>query len=161
MGKYRKQIKDLLDRRHALGPHIDQAQRATTDLVTCIDRLISLAASVLSTSDAPTELGQLSLTLSDGLPRIKARVAEFQAKLANLAVRFAKGTVNIGVAGKARQGKSTLLQAISGLDSSVIPANNGMACTGAKSKIIHAEDNPRAVIEFHSKEEFLYDIVGA
>ena len=97
--------------------------------------------------------------LTGTLRSFNARIAELQAKLANVMARFAKNTVNIGVAGKARQGKSTLLQKISGLDNSVIPAADGLPVTGAKSKIIHQEENPHAIIEFFTQDEFLTGIV--
>lgn len=49
--------------------------------------------------------------------------------------RFSRDSVNISVIGLARQGKSRLLQAISSLPNSVIPASNGTDCTGTISII--------------------------
>jgi hypothetical protein len=56
-------------------------------------------------------------------------------------------------------GKSTLLQAISGLDDHTIPTSAGEPCTGAKSKILHHQGEPHAVVEYFTEAEFLVGIV--
>lgn len=79
-------------------------------------------------------------------------------KLEVLVKRFSRDTVCIAMIGFERQGKSTFLQAISGLENDVIPAYSGTSCTGAVS-IIHNIDGPfRAEIEMYSRDEFM-DIV--
>jgi ABC-type phosphate/phosphonate transport system ATPase subunit len=49
--------------------------------------------------------------------------------LEKLQARFSCDTLNIGVIGIMRQGKSTLLQSLTGLGNNVIPAQSGGACT--------------------------------
>ena len=74
--------------------------------------------------------------------------------------RFNRDSINISVVGRARQGKSTLLQRISGLDASVIPASDGGDCTGTTS-IICNEPGTRtahATVVFYSKEEILQQL---
>lgn len=69
--------------------------------------------------------------------------------------RFSRKTVCIAMIGYERQGKSTFLQAISGLENDVIPAYSGTSCTGAVS-VIHNIDGPfRTEVEMYSIEEFL------
>jgi hypothetical protein len=126
-----------------------------------LDGLALLAGQVVGSSAAPSELTLAASALADSLGSLKSRIADLQATVAHLVARFGKNTVTIGVAGKARQGKSTLLQAISGLDDAVIPTSDGLPCTGAKSRILHQEQNPHAVIEFYSEEEFVQGIVYA
>jgi hypothetical protein len=76
-------------------------------------------------------------------------------KLDLLEKRFGRDTVCIAMIGYERQGKSTFLQAISGLENDVIPAYSGTSCTGAVS-VIHNIDGPfRAEIEMYSKHEFM------
>lgn len=77
-----------------------------------------------------------------------------------LIARWTKETVTIGVAGKARQGKSQLLQAITGLDNSVLPASHGLPTTGARSKIKAGEGEASAIVHFLLETEFLENIVG-
>lgn len=88
----------------------------------------------------------------------RRKANEQLCKLDLLEKRFARDTVCIAMIGCERQGKSTFLQAISGLENDVIPAYSGTSCTGAVS-IIHNIDGPfRAEIEMYSKDEFM-DIV--
>ena len=61
------------------------------------------------------------------------------AECDRLITRFSRDTVNISVIGLARQGKSTLLQSITQLPDSIIPAASGSDCTGAKSVIFNAK----------------------
>ena len=69
--------------------------------------------------------------------------------------RFNRNSINISVIGRARQGKSRLLQSISGLKNEIIPAADGADCTGAKSVICNAKGPVRAEIEFYSERELV------
>jgi len=62
--------------------------------------------------------------------------------------------VNIGVSGRARVGKSTLLQSISGLTDDQIPTGSGIPVTAVRSRIFHSETHQRAVLTMHSFESF-------
>jgi hypothetical protein len=154
-------IQSALAQRHTQVPRLERAQKDLGKLGDVLGRLSELAQEAAAPAAAPRELQDLASTLSASLGNLKSRVTDQQAKIANLLVRFGKNTINIGVAGKARQGKSTLLQQISGLDDVVIPSSSGLPCTGAKSKILHQEQDPHAVIEFYTEEEFLKGIVHA
>lgn len=73
--------------------------------------------------------------------------------------RFNRDSINISVVGRARQGKSLLLQSISGLPDEVIPASNGGDCTGAKSVIANAPGGKtHARIEFYNEVEMVEQI---
>jgi len=77
-----------------------------------------------------------------------------------LRVRFARKTLNIGVVGLARQGKSTLLQILSGLTDTEIPSSDRMPCTSVQSTIYHQEEgNTYAKVYFHSETSFLKDVI--
>lgn len=70
--------------------------------------------------------------------------------------RFSRDTVNISVIGRAGQGKSTLLQSISGLDDEIIPSAPNGDCTGAKSIICnYPGPGTYAEITFYSEKELL------
>lgn len=69
--------------------------------------------------------------------------------------RFGRDTINISVIGRARQGKSRLLQSISGVDNSIIPADNAGDCTGAKSEICNSEGAVHAQIDFYTEQELV------
>jgi len=80
------------------------------------------------------------------------------AECERLEKRFNRETINISVVGRARQGKSRLLQSISGLADEVIPSSNGGDCTGAKSVIANTEGSTRAHIIFYSDSELVEQV---
>lgn len=83
------------------------------------------------------------------------------ATLGQLKARFQRKTLNIGVIGRAGQGKSQLLQTLSGLSSAEIPTGDRQHCTGVRSTIHH---NPNietyAEVWFHSEISFLNEVIA-
>ena len=73
----------------------------------------------------------------------------------NLMKRFSRDSINISVVGRAGQGKSTLLQSISGLSNEIIPASDGADCTGAKSVILNRPGKTSARIVYYSEDELV------
>ncbi|MGL4497627.1 MAG: dynamin family protein, partial [Planktothrix sp.] len=87
-------------------------------------------------------------------------IMEHLASLGRLQGRFSRKTLNIGVIGRMGQGKSTLLQSLTGLNNEVIPALPGKACTAARSTIRHQQGNlTTAEIQFHDRDSFLQEII--
>ena len=89
-------------------------------------------------------------------------IRELQATMQNIVGRFERDSLNIATIGRARQGKSTLLQTIGNLDNKVIPAFDAGDCTGAVSIICNDPSmlpgEVRAVLNFRTKQEMV-DIV--
>lgn len=84
-----------------------------------------------------------------------------QKDLARLQARFSRETLNIGVIGRARQGKSRLLQSLTGLSRREIPDADGMHCTGVRSSICHnAEAETYADVYFYDEKNFLDEIIA-
>ena len=81
-----------------------------------------------------------------------------QKECERLEKRFNRETINISVVGRARQGKSRLLQSISGLRDEVIPASNGGDCTGAKSVIANNAGDTYAKVVFYNEVELIEQI---
>jgi hypothetical protein len=83
------------------------------------------------------------------------------AALSKLKVRFYRDTINIGVIGRARQGKSRLLQSLTGLTTAEIPTGDRQHCTGVRSTIHH---NPNVdtygEVWFHSERSFLEEVLA-
>lgn len=76
--------------------------------------------------------------------------------LEHLKLRFSRESVNISFVGRAGQGKSLVLQRISGLEGDVIPSANGSDCTGARSIISNSpEITTTAEITFYSEKEIV------
>ncbi|CAG5000152.1 hypothetical protein DYBT9275_02403 [Dyadobacter sp. CECT 9275] len=78
-----------------------------------------------------------------------------QECLGKLQERFSKRDITIAVIGRARQGKSTILQSLSGLDSNLIPGGSGLHCTASLSRITNSDqDQASATIHFYSRDDF-------
>jgi len=73
--------------------------------------------------------------------------------------RLNRDTINIGVIGLARQGKSTLLQRVAGLTDDEIPSSDRMPCTSVQSNIYHVDENTYAKVYFHSESYFLEEVI--
>ncbi len=83
-----------------------------------------------------------------------------QKSLTQLYERFSREQVHISFVGRAGQGKSLLMQRISGLGGDVIPSSDGSDCTGAKSIITNRDmDDVCAEITFYTRDEYR-DIVN-
>ena len=79
-------------------------------------------------------------------------------KLEHLKNRFDRETINLGVSGVSHAGKSTLLQAITGLSNNEIPkaqegTNYANPTTAVRSQIYNGEN--RAVVKFRTETEFV------
>ncbi len=153
-------IAEVLDQRHSKVLLLEKVHHGLAELEMHLDNLQQMAIEVEADAEAvPADLISLTAQITQPLQGLQAEVTQLNAAVTNLTKRFSKETINIGVAGKARQGKSTLLQKISGLSNKEIPTSDELPCTGTKSKIYHSEENAYAKIEFYSKEEFLKEIL--
>ena len=111
-------------------------------------RLDPEAASAVAALEPETEL-------------LLASIAQEKGKLAVLAGRFSRTTLNIGVAGRAGQGKSTLLQQITGLTDGEIPTGDKGHCTGAPSLVTNQDfQETNADITFHTETSFLEGMIA-
>ena len=79
------------------------------------------------------------------------------ADLHNIAARLSLRTLNIAVIGRARHGKSRLLQTITGLSAQEIPDGNLAFCTGVRSDIINdpSASEAYAVVNFLTERRFI------
>ncbi|RKZ41700.1 MAG: hypothetical protein DRQ49_04260 [Gammaproteobacteria bacterium] len=156
----RNVITDVLDKRHKQVLMLEKVHNGLAELEMQMDSLQQMAEEVLAEADEiPQDIASLTSKIATYIGGPQEEMAHLNASIISLTKRFSKETINIGVAGKARQGKSTLLQKISGLSNKEIPTSDELPCTGTKSKIYHSEDDAYAKIEFYSKEEFLKEIL--
>lgn len=68
--------------------------------------------------------------------------------------RLSRESINIGVAGMARQGKSQILQMLTGLGDEQIPTGDGGFCTAARSVVTNGSARS-AVVYFMSEEDLM------
>lgn len=87
-------------------------------------------------------------------------VEEALKQLEELRIRFDRSTINISVIGKAKQGKSKLLQSISGVNDEVIPSAESGDCTGAKSVICNEPGvkTAYAYVSFYTEKEMVEQV---
>ena len=87
---------------------------------------------------------------------------KLKQELRRLKARTTRDTINIGIVGVPKQGKSTFLQALTGLDEATIPTGNDYV-TGACSYIRHdssvATGDAYAIVTPYSKKEFRDEVL--
>jgi hypothetical protein len=148
-------INEILQKRHKKVADLEIIIRDLSELEVKIDDILNFS----HTEDEVANFNKIISTVCNEFDEFRSEILNVKSSAVNLMNRFKRKTVNIGVAGKARQGKSTLLQSISGLSDTVIPTSDALPCTGAKSKIYHYEEKPYAKIDFYTKDAFLKEII--
>lgn len=108
--------------------------------------------------DALSQMEEVSCT------NAKDKVSELIDALELLKKRFEREAIRIAFIGRERQGKSTFIKTITGLNDKVIPAYSGNSCTGAVSVIHNVQNvtdesgNPvdvKVVAEYYDTAKFL------
>lgn len=154
-----EQIESIITQRHPIARKIEDVEshlRKLRDSIQNLEenRLQQLRYYSSEDSEIQSKLNRINLT------KFRESFSKELESLRYLKARFLRNTLNIGVIGRMGQGKSTLLQSLSGLENDVIPAHSGKACTAARSTIFHSEGNSTtAQIQFHSKESFLKEVI--
>lgn len=121
-------------------------------------------------TEIPAALDELrrhpSVSPDDALDLVVPHLQEIRADISGVIetynaveARFSRETVNIGVSGSARVGKSTLLQSISGLADEQIPTGRDIPVTAVRSRIYHSPRQRAALLRLHSPETFLNEVI--
>jgi len=153
-------ITEVLKKRHQKVANLEKIRQGLSELEISLDNLQQMMNQTRDqTAGIPSDFVNVISDITNNTSHIHDKIVAINLSVAHLVKRFGKETINIGVAGKARQGKSTLLQKISGLSDTEIPTSNELPCTGAKSKIYHYEGRSYARVEFYTQEEFLKEIL--
>lgn len=131
-----EQIDKIIERRKEKLPYLQawyEKIQKITDGVNCVSDLrrnmLENADTLRISQEVQKKIEELNLS-----GYMKSYYA-LQNKYEKVVSRFSRDEINIAVVGSARQGKSRLLQSISSLDDSVIPAFLSDDCTGATSII--------------------------
>ncbi|MGW2821923.1 hypothetical protein ACWC24_13060 [Streptomyces sp. NPDC001443] len=90
----------------------------------------------------------------DPLDRLAEQVRRTGAHLAAVEARVNRDTVNIGVVGRTKAGKSTVLRAASGLDGTVLPSHQDNPTTASRSWIHHQRGKAEARVTLRTWDEF-------
>ena len=135
--------------------HLPEVQRELERWQILDAEISQLDAAVQELRNHPHTPGELKKGLEDfQVSDLRKGIADAFALLRIIETRFSRGTINIGVSGRARVGKSTLLQAISGLTDQQIPTGKSIPVTAVRSRIQHSTSHARATLMLHSFDTF-------
>ncbi len=114
-------------------------------------------------SDAVQAAENQNSSLRNGLAA-KTRDAAQKAsgikkKFDQLTNRFNRDEICIGIGGAARMGKSTFLQAVTGLGDDQIPTSDKYFTTAGRSQIVNATEAV-AIADMHSEDSFLQKVIA-
>lgn len=157
MPNRRDRIASIITQRSPFAHKITELESNLSNLDSDMRNLEAQRNQLLTRVEDQNIIGKLQeINFNSILPQI----GEDLAKLRKLKVRFTRKTLNIAVVGRAGQGKSKLLQTLTGLDSKVIPDGKLNNCTGVRS-IIHHNPNVTTYAEviFHSERSFLDEVI--
>lgn len=151
-------IDELLNGRQTRAQQVGRAVDYWERVSRAIEDLYSRGRGALTDSSLAPEV-------SDGIRQ--ARLEELSSyavdaitELTAVRHRLERDTVNIGVSGRARVGKSTLLQTLAGLTDQEIPTGSGLPVTAVRSRIFHSTGEPGSTIRFHTDGSFLSEVVA-
>ena len=99
-----------------------------------------------------------SIDIESSIKQLQQQEIEFK----KLYSRFGRDTLNIAVVGMAGQGKSRLLQTLTGLSKDIIPDGKHGDCTAVRSNIHHRLELGNAInikVKFHDEESFLKEVI--
>jgi hypothetical protein len=146
------QIKTILDNRKNHLPKVEAEIERWNKISGDLKYLNQVILSILQEHALPQDIAHLLKNLN--IESIDNKIPNVLADLSWLKQRFSRNTINIGVSGRARVGKSTLLQKISGLGEQQIPTGTGLPVTAVRSQIYHNPIQHRAIIEFYDFASF-------
>ncbi|GBF81487.1 hypothetical protein [Aphanothece sacrum] len=152
------QITQIINKRQPLTKNIEKTEVNLNRIAYRLSHLEEHRQSLLNKVDEPNIIGRLK---EIDFSKIQQDIASELQALNKLKRRFSRDTLNIGVIGRARQGKSRLLQSLTGLSKAEIPDGSGQHCTGVRSTIHH---NPNMSIYgevfFYTERSFIDEVIS-
>ena len=156
MSEISGRIEAVLERRRLRLPVVDVEIARWRRLGETIARLgAAVAEAEVEDGDGDAVPRLAGVDVSDMAVRAAASLAALQV----VRSRVSRSTVNIGVSGQARNGKSTLLQSLSGLSDQQIPSGRGRPVTAVRSRIFHSADTRAARLTMHTEHSFHEEVL--
>ena len=153
------QIDRVIEKRQPLANRIETVEnnlKAVSNLLQEVEETRDSLLSLIDDSTLTNRLNEIGY-VSSVISQINIELNTLE----KLKSRFSRPTLNIGVVGRARQGKSRLLQSLTGLSEAEIPDGDDQHCTGVRSNIYHQPGiETYAEIYFHSEYSFLNEVIA-
>lgn len=172
-----KKIEEILDKRLGRNAYAGQGRlqkieskiRILKNVLEKVTRLDSLIGSIgkeieqgrgdyfrLLSMDPEASMRFREVSCSAARAKLQLVIRELE----KLKSRFSRQALRIAFIGRERQGKSTFLKTITGLDDKVIPAYSGNSCTGAVSVIHHVSEESQwhVDVEYFTVQEFIQTV---
>lgn len=151
----------VVEARRPLVERIGSARSAVDGLAESLSALETLRAESLGRLDGEEAEALRARLVAVDLVGARVSLADAQRALGRLESRFRRSRLSIGVVGRARQGKSRLLQTLTGLGTTEIPDGDRTHCTGVRSTVLHRPGvEPHAEVWLHSEASFLGHVVA-
>lgn len=155
-----RQIKEITVKRKPLAQRVGVVQENVARLRQSLAGFSSLIQEIAGALEGENAASDLR-ALGSEIPALTNRLAQEELALSLIKTRFERETLNVGVVGMAGQGKSRLLQSLSGLSAAEIPAGKLGHCTGAACTIQNQSvSEPYAEIVFHTPQSFLDEVIA-
>jgi hypothetical protein len=153
----REKITEIIAQRQPLAQNLARVEKDLNNLKAIWYKLEDYRNQLQQKTQDDTVLNKLQQINFVGY---KAKIEQQLDKLTKLETRFQRSTINIGVVGRARQGKSRLLQSLTGLISGEIPDGSRQHCTGVRSTIHHQPYiETYGQVSFYTEHSFLNEII--
>lgn len=153
------QIAQIIQKRRPLALKIETVEINLKSLSAALRQLEKQRDQLLDKVGDPGTIGRLREIDCSAIQR---SIDTELAALNSLKSRFSRNTLNIGVVGRARQGKSRLLQSLTGLSMAEIPDGDDQHCTGVRSNVHHNSEvgETYAEVSFHTERSFLDEVIA-
>lgn len=157
MSEIADKISTIIKKRHSKAPQVAAMIEQWQGIEEVLDQLEVRAAILADTRSISPEVRDAVRGLNFSAER--ELIEHVKSTLGDVQKRFERHTVNLGVSGKARVGKSTLLQSISGLSEEQIPTGSGIPVTAVRSHIFHSDSDQSATLTFHTWYSFRDEVL--
>lgn len=98
--------------------------------------------------------------IGNTIREVDEQLKQERVEITRLVARLGRPTLNIGMVGRARMGKSRFLQSLTGLTAREIPDGDGGFCTGVPSLVRHQPDGEASAQVFlHDETTFLREVI--
>lgn len=151
MASLRRRLDDILEERKLRASDLEAHEQRWTALRGSLEQLSGALDDLARHPNGPEGAAQLARRTGELPSKIDSDV---ETRLGRVRRRFMRSTINIGVAGRSRVGKSTLLQRLSGLNDDQIPTGESLEVTAVRSRIFHSTTASEAIITFHDWGSF-------